>query len=183
MEEQEPPIEHVVEDVHHHAETAQEHWVSAVALSTAILAALAAVTSLLSGHHANEAMLAQIRAASQWDRYHFNNVKSSVLLTKTDILQALGKDPERADLEKVEEYQEKRDKLTEEARGEEHESKTHLEEHLILARGVTMFQIAISVAAISVLTRRKWFWYLGLGLGAAGTFFLIQGVLPPGIGP
>jgi hypothetical protein len=36
-----------------------------------------------------------------------------------------------------------------------------------------MFQIAISIAAIAALTKRRWFWYMGLGFGAIGTGFLI----------
>jgi len=54
-----------------------------------------------------------------------------------------------------------------------------MDRHLIFARGVTMFQIAIAVAAISVLTKRTRFWYVGLAFGAAGVFFLLQGWLFP----
>jgi hypothetical protein len=46
---------------------------------------------------------------------------------------------------------------------------------VILARGVTMFQIAIAVAAISVLTKRTRFWYVALGFAVVGLFFLVQG--------
>jgi len=38
-----------------------------VALSTAILAVLAAIAGLLSGKHANEAMMNQIEASDQWN--------------------------------------------------------------------------------------------------------------------
>jgi hypothetical protein len=40
-----------------------------VALSTAILALLAAIASLLAGEYANEAMMDQIEAADQWSYY------------------------------------------------------------------------------------------------------------------
>ena len=49
--------------------------------------------------------------------------------------------------------------------------------HVIFAWGVTMFQIAIAVAAISVLTRRTRFWYVGLAFAVLGVFFLLQGWL------
>jgi hypothetical protein len=45
--EEENPVEQTAEDVHHHAEHSRERWISAVALSTALLAALAAVSSSL----------------------------------------------------------------------------------------------------------------------------------------
>ena len=58
MEEAEVPLEHLHEHIHHRAEHSGEKWISWVALSTAILAVLA-ITGLLSGSHANEAMMKQ----------------------------------------------------------------------------------------------------------------------------
>ena len=53
-----------------------------MALSTAILAVLAAIASLLSGEHANEAMMNQIEASSQWSYYQAKSIKSSVVDVK-----------------------------------------------------------------------------------------------------
>ena len=66
MEEAEVPLEHLHEQTHETAKHSGERWLSGVALSTAILAVLAAIASLLSGEHANEPMLSQIEASSQW---------------------------------------------------------------------------------------------------------------------
>jgi hypothetical protein len=41
-----------------------------------------------------------------------------------------------------------------------------------------MFQLAIAVGAISVLTHRKSFWLAAIGLGVAGGFFMLRGLLP-----
>src|SRR5437763_4712412 len=89
MEELEQPTEHVQEQIHERAEEAREKereregarepWVGRVALTTALLAALAAVTSLLSGHHEHEAMLKQIEAADTWSRYQAKGVKSILI--------------------------------------------------------------------------------------------------------
>src|SRR2546427_1180411 len=54
------------------------------ALSAAVLAALAAVASLLSGHYSNEAMLEQLRASDQWNYYQAKGIKASVLSAKLD---------------------------------------------------------------------------------------------------
>jgi len=48
MEEAEVPLEHLHEKVHESAEHSGETWISWVALSTAILAVLAAIAGLLS---------------------------------------------------------------------------------------------------------------------------------------
>ena len=57
----EVPLEHAHETIEHHAHGASEPWVMGVALTAAILAALAAVTALYAEHFANEAMLERSR--------------------------------------------------------------------------------------------------------------------------
>ena len=56
------------------------------------------------------------------------------------------------------------------------EAQHHLHKHVILARSVTMEQVAISISAIAVLTSRRRFWFLAMGFGAAGILFLAQGL-------
>jgi Domain of unknown function (DUF4337) len=58
-------------------------------------------------------------------------------------------------------------------------SKSHLARHMIFASGVTLFQIAIAIGAISALTNRRAFWLLSLLFGLAGVFFLVQGWFMP----
>jgi hypothetical protein len=65
-EEIEDPTEKLHEAIQEEAREAREQWVLGVALSTAILAVLAAVSSLLAGHHSNEALIEQIQASDQW---------------------------------------------------------------------------------------------------------------------
>jgi hypothetical protein len=43
----------------------------------------------------------------------------------------------------------------------------------VFARGVTMFQIAIAIAAISALTRKRSFWFVSLIFGTFGCVFLV----------
>src|SRR3982074_3986943 len=85
MEEAEVPLEHLQEQVHHSAEHSGETWMAAVALSTAILAVLAAIAGLLSGKHANEAMMSQIEASDQWSYYQAKSIKASVLDAKISL--------------------------------------------------------------------------------------------------
>src|SRR5258707_8698668 len=74
MEEAEVPLEDLQEHVHHSVEHGGEKWISGVALSTAILAVLAAIAGLLSGKHANEAMMSQIEASDQWGYYQAKSI-------------------------------------------------------------------------------------------------------------
>lgn len=177
MEELEVPTEQAQEEIHHHAKHSSERWIMGVALSSAIIAALAAVTALLAGHHSDEAMINQIQASDQWGYYQAKGIKSAVLTTKIQLLQSFGKNPDVDDMKKIDQYKKDQDEINDKAREKETESKAHLQKHMVLARGVTLFQVAIAVSAISVLTRRRRFWLVSLGFGAIGLFFLLQGIL------
>ena len=96
MEEAEVPLEHLHEEIHHSAEHGGENWISWVALSTAILAVLAAIAGLLSGKHANEAMMSQIEASDQWGYYQAKSIKASVLDAKIALSSAPNESDKRA---------------------------------------------------------------------------------------
>ncbi|MGZ4975314.1 MAG: DUF4337 family protein, partial [Limisphaerales bacterium] len=104
-------------------------------------------------------------------------IKAGVLTTKVDLLKALGKPVSASDEEKLVEYKKEQKEIQEIAEHKEKESKGHLHVHEILARSVTMFQVAIAVSAISVLTKRQRFWYVGIGFGVVGVAFFVQGLL------
>ena len=169
MEESEVPLEHLHEQVHHSAEHSGETWISWVALSTAILAALAAIAALLSGRHVNEAMMNQIEASDQWNYYQAKGIKAAVL----DAKMSLGGAPNESDQSKRDRYEKEQEKIKSEAEHKEAAAKSNFHEHEVFAGGVTMFQIAIAIAAISVLTRRRPFWIVSLLFGAVGCAFLV----------
>src|SRR5437879_8431998 len=151
MEEAEVPLEDLQEHVHHTAEHSGEKWISGVALSTAILAVLAAIAGLLSGKHANEAMMSQIEASDQWGYYQAKSVKASVLDAKI----ALSTVPSESDAAKRERYEKEQEEIKSEAEHKQAEAKSNFHQHEVFARGVTMLQIAIAIAAISVIPRKR----------------------------
>jgi hypothetical protein len=173
-EEMESPTEQAEEDLHHHAHHAAEKWVGWVALTAAFLAALAAVTGLHAGDHANEALFEQVQASDKWNEYQAQKAKA---LLKTEILAAMGKEPSEADKAKLEERVRKQEAIKEQAVELQESAHTHMERHKTLAPGVTMFQIAIAMAAIAVLSKRKPIWYVSLAFGAVGVYFLLRGTV------
>ena len=173
-EEIEVPTEKLCESVQDEAEKAREKWVLLVALSTAILAVFAAVCSLMASHHANEALVEQVQASDQWAYYQAKGIKSAILESKTETLKALGKQTSTNDEEKIKRYTSEQKEIEEKAKEKEKSSSTHLTAHNMLAKAVTVFQIAIAISAISVLTRRKWLWYGSGVLGLIGIIFLLQ---------
>src|SRR5207244_5752314 len=111
MEEAEVPLEHLQEHVHHSAEHGGVAWISWVALSTALLAVLAAIAGLLSGKHANEAMMSQIEASDQWSYYQAKSVKAAVL----DVKMSLASAADEKDRAKAARYEEEQVEIKSEA--------------------------------------------------------------------
>ena len=173
MEEAEVPLEHLHEHTQHAAEHGGPSWISGVALSTAILAVLAAIAGLLSGARVNEAMMSQIEAANRWSYYQAKGIKAAVLDAKV----TLGNAASEADKEKAARYVEEQGEIQKEAREKETEAKRDFHQHEVFARAVTMFQIAIAIAAISALTKKRRYWFVSLGFGLVGVVFLVLGFM------
>lgn len=178
MERPEVPLEQSQEDIAHHAHhaTEKERWILGVALTAALLAVLAAITSLLAEHHANEAMLDQIRSSDKWSFYQAKSIKANLFATKIELLRAMDKAVDEKDMNKVAEYRKEQETVKEEAEEKERASEAHLHHHTILSGSVTLFQIGIAVGAISVLTKRKSFWFGSLGCGVIGVVLLVMGL-------
>ena len=176
-EEMEVPLESSHDAIHEEAEKTRDRWTLVVAMCTAILAVFAAITSLMAGHHANEAMIDQLQASDQWSFYQAKGIKAAVLQNKIDLLHGMGKEPVAGDGEKLQRYAEEQKSIEETAHEHEHASADHLRIHQMLAKSVTAFQIAIAIAAISVLTRRKWLFTGSLFLGCGGLGLLILALL------
>jgi hypothetical protein len=178
MEEIEVPTEHLHEHMHHEAHESHDRWIALVALASAITAVLAAIAALLAGGHANEAMIEQIRSSDKWAYYQAKGIKASLLASKMELLSEMGREkPTAKDEEKLVEYKKQQDDIQKEAQELEQASRAHFLRHEIFARGVTLFQVAIALAAIAVLTRRRRFFYLSLGFVLIGGVFLVQGLI------
>lgn len=177
MESPEVPLETTQEELHRRAEEAREGWGLGVALTAAILAVLAAITSLLSEHYVNHAVIEQIQSSDQWAYYQAKGVKASVLTSRVELLRALGKSPSDEELKKLKQYEANQEGISQEAKKLAQEANAHFRRHQVFTPGVTFFQIAIAVGAISVLTGRKWFWFVSIGFGVVGTGFLIAGLI------
>jgi len=154
-------------------------WVS---LSTALLAAVAAVASLRAGDTVNEALALksdatriQSQASDQWAYYQAKGIKGAVARASAITWKAAGR-AVPAELEETasrydaeqKEIQAKAKELETERDAKEHEAGVLLEKHHHYAAAVALFQVAIALGAVAALTRVKLVWYGSLVLGAAG---------------
>ncbi len=175
-----------MEEVEGLTESSEEHiqhgahggpgWISLVALTTAILAALAALAALLSGSNANEAMLHQLEASDQWGSYQPTRIKGAIAEARSDIYVAAGKPADPKLEEKLARYKDEQEKISEKATEFQNERTAELRCHETYAKGVTFFQVAIAISAISVLTKRRRYFAVSLGFAAIGTVFLLAGL-------
>ncbi|HLX60529.1 MAG TPA: DUF4337 domain-containing protein [Planctomycetota bacterium] len=175
MSEHEVPLEELHEHIHEHAHEAKEKWIGGVALSTALLATAAAIAALLSSRYEGMSARELAKAHDKWGYFQAERIKENVLQSKIDTFAALGKPLDAS--EKIADYQKKQKALKAEAQEFENISEEHEVCQSRFALGVTMFQIAIAIGAISVLTKKKPFWFVSLIFGLAGLGFLGYGAI------
>ncbi|HWD89369.1 MAG TPA: DUF4337 domain-containing protein [Mucilaginibacter sp.] len=176
MEEPEVPTEHLHEHIHEAVHENHSRWSMLVAISTAFMAAFAAVSSLMAGHQSNEALITQVKASDQWSYYNAKGIKAEVADAVLQ-LKNVKQDTSKAAAARKDKLKKDQEKIQEEARALEKESEDHLNQDMVLARSVTFFQIAIALSAISLLSKKKPIWYVSLALFGIGIVQFVFGLL------
>jgi Domain of unknown function (DUF4337) len=167
-------------------EKAARGLVKAIAFTTALFAALAAVAALRAGGTVNEALLLkteatqlQSQASDQWSEYQAKTIKAALQDIGANTWTAAGKQPPAAFRQK-ERYAREQQTLAqtahqlEGARDRKSEEAEHLlHDHHRFANSVALFQVAIALAAIAALAQVRiiWFGSLLIGLSGATLFF------------
>lgn len=154
-----------------------------VALSTAIFAALAAITSLQAGSAVNDALIkkneaaiAQSQASDAWAYFQAKGLRAALAHSDQETYKALGKAVPPALLTDEVHYLADQRAHKDEAIAKEHErdeksaeADRTLHTHELLAKGVAFLQVGIALGAVAALTRKRWAWWTSLALGVAGT--------------
>ena len=182
MEEQEIPTEQLQDKIHEKAEESmkeeREKWGLYVALSTACIAVLAAIAGLLSGHHANEAVIDQIKSSDQWNFYQSKSIKAEIASSTQKILQGTsGQTKDAENDQAIARYEKEKEEIKKVAEEDGASAEKHLATHVTYSKAVTIFQIAIAISAIAILTGKRILWYGGVLLGLVGVIFMLLGIL------
>lgn len=173
------PHDHEVEHV---AEHGGDSFTSRLAVLTAVLSTVGAIFGYMGGHsqnaallYKNEAAIQKTSASNQWNYYQAKSNKQnlaelSVTLTSGEAQEKFKDAVERYKKEK-EEIKAEADKLEAAAKEADHESEAEMHVHERWALATTLLQISIALAAITLLTRKRWllagvFGSTGLGLVA-----------------
>lgn len=161
-----------------------------IALSTALLAALAAIASLEAGATVNEALVLktestrlQSQASDQWAYYQAKGIKAAVVQSSAASWAAVGKAPPGDIATQTARYAAQQDSIRDQAKALEterdaksHEADALLERHHRFAGAVALFQVAIALGAIAALTRVRAVWVGSMVVGGAGIVLSLMAI-------
>ena len=176
------PHDHELEHAAQHGD--KDSFSGQIAVMTAILATVGALFSYMGGAtqanaglYKNNAAIKKTEASNQWNYYQAKSSKQNL----AELAIALVADDKKAQYkDEVERYKKEKNEIKAEAEKLEKESKdwdaqsdAQLHLHHRWAQATTALQISIALAAIALLTRRKWlewgmFGVAGIGIALGG---------------
>lgn len=152
---------------------------NSIAMFTAIIATVGAIFSYMGGAtqasaglYKNNAAIKKTEASNQWNYYQAKSSKQNLSELAIELAPGAKKEfyegeikrykTEKAEIKVVAE------KLEAESKEWDHQSDEQMHQHHRWAQATTALQVAIAMAAIALMTRRKWLEWGMYGLGAVG---------------
>ncbi len=181
-------LEHAQQGGHGHGDHGDENkgMTNQIALFTAIIATVGALfgymggaTQANAGLYKNNAAIKKTEASNQWNYFQSKSTKQSLAEMSRDLSTKIeDKTKYQAKVDRYEkekgEIKEKADALETEATEWDHKSDEQMHLHHRWAQATTVLQVSIALAAIALLTKKKW---LEWGMFAAGGAGVAVGVL------
>jgi hypothetical protein len=169
-------------------ESKKERWQGWLALSTAIMAVLAALTTLYMGKYSSRAILAQGQESDQWAYYQAKSIKGHTfeVSRKTLELQYLTQKglaaPVAAEYEStlakygddIKRYDSEKKEIKDKAEGIAKAKLKAQEMGGNFAYALIFLQIALMLSSIASLTKRHYLWYIGLLCNIGWMFFFLD---------
>lgn len=170
------PHDHELE---HAAQHNPEGMAGQLAVITAVLATVGALfsyqggaTQANAGLLKNEAAIKKTEAANQWAYFQSKSTKQSLAEFARDLAP---EDKRAAYQAKIDRYESEKntikaeaEKLEAAAKENDEASEAQIHQHHRWAQATTALQISIAMAAIALLTKRRWLEWATLGLGGLG---------------
>jgi hypothetical protein len=171
------PHDHELEHAAQHGE--KDSFAGMIAVATAILATIGALFSYMGGAtqsnaglYKNNAAIKKTEASNQWNYYQAKSSKQNL----AELAMALVADDKKPGYkDEIERYKKEEneikaaaEKLEAESTDWDKQSDAQLHLHHRWAQATTALQISIALAAIALLTRRKWLEYGVFGVAGIG---------------
>ncbi|MGB8516313.1 MAG: DUF4337 domain-containing protein [Gallionella sp.] len=174
-------------ELEHHAQSG-DGLAGQIAIFTAILATVGALISYQGGATQNEAMLMKneavlknTQASDQWSLYESKSNKGHLMELAAELApvdkQGYYKEQVQKYAKDKQEVKQKAEALAVEAEKANQESEHLMHPHHKLAQAMTLIQIAISLASVTVLTRKKWLFGVAALSAGAGTILWVMALV------
>lgn len=172
-------------------EEKKEKWMTGVALTTAILAVFAAITTLYVGKYSSRAVMDQGKETNQWSYYQAKSIKSYLYEIEKNRLELsiatargrLNPEVEKQYRKLIGDYEKKLrqyDQEKEEIKAEGERLAKEKSEAQARAGNfgysLLFLQIAIMLSSVAALTKKKSLWYLGLASTVGWVFFFADAI-------
>ena len=162
-----------------HDDKAKGGMIAQIAVITAIIATVGALfaymggaTQANAGLYKNNAAIKKTEASNQWNFFQAKSTKQSLAEVSRDLSNDSAKDKYQNKIDRYE--KEKNDikvvaeKLEKESTDWDKQSDQQMHQHHRWAQATTVLQISIAMAAIALLTRKRWVEYLMFAAAAGG---------------
>ncbi|OYT84830.1 MAG: hypothetical protein CFE46_19455 [Burkholderiales bacterium PBB6] len=176
------PHDHELE---HAAQHNPEGMAGKLAVITAILATVGALFSYMGGAtqanaglYKNNAAIKKTEASNKWNYYQAKSGKQNLAELALALVPEDRKATYQAEIERYKgekaEIKKEAEALEEAATEWDHQSDEQMHQHHRWAQATTALQISIAMAAIALLTKRRWMAWGTVGIGGVG---IVVGVL------
>jgi hypothetical protein len=163
---------------------AHEKSLAPVTITMAVLAVLVASVSLM-GHRAHtEEILHQTKASDQWSFYQAKDIRRrsyELFIDEVSVFSLQNSEQVEKIKEKyakeVERYKDEQKDIQSEAKSAENEVITDQKRADRFDLGEVLLEAALVICSITLLTRKKVFWLMGIVLGLAGVAIAATGLL------
>ncbi len=161
----------VEEELQENAEHAKQPFDRKVALTMAVIAAVMAIVSVMGHILTTDELLGQQKASDQWAFYQAKAIRRYESDIARDLLAAVSAGP--AGINKyaanVERYEKEGGEIQNEAKKFEEESHVRGAQALRTHVGEVFLEIAIVLASLAILTKRRPMWFASIVSGLVGT--------------
>ena len=152
---------------------------NSIAMFTAVIATVGALFSYMGGAtqanaglYKNNAAIKKTEASNQWNYYQAKSSKQNLSELAIELAPAAKKEFYEGEIKRYKtekgEIKAVAEKLEAESKEWDHQSDEQMHQHHRWAQATTALQVAIAMAAIALMTRRKWLEWGMYGLGAVG---------------
>jgi hypothetical protein len=167
-----------------HEEHGDNPLVLPVSVTISILAVLGAVATLMGHRAATEELLLQAKATDQWAYYQAKNIRWHEMQSNADLLSSLAPaDKEKTEtmrekyVKAAEKYEADKDEISAEAKKLETERDLYGHREDRFDTGEVLLEIGLVICSMTLLTKRKLFWFAGIAIGALGVLAALRGFL------